>query len=108
MASYFDTLDHNHLREILNQRVRDGVLQRLIGKWLNAGVLDGKQLRYSKSGVPQGGVISPILANLYLHEVLDTWFEQAVKPILKGQGLLVRFADDGVPRRHRKEITMIT
>src|SRR5215470_9502200 len=74
IEKFFDSLDHGKLREILSQRVRDGVILRLIGKWLNAGVLEGALLSYPEAGTPQGGVISPLLANLYLHEVLDEWF----------------------------------
>jgi group II intron reverse transcriptase/maturase len=92
----FDTLDHERLREILHQRVRDGVLLRLIGKWLNAGVLEGDFLEYPEEGTPQGGVISPLLANVYLHEVLDEWFVRDVRPRLQGRGTLVRYADDFV------------
>jgi hypothetical protein len=76
--------------------VRDGVLLRLIDKWLRAGVLDGGERSYPEAGTPQGGVISPLLANVYLHEVLDVWFEQVVKPRLKGRAFLVRYADDFV------------
>jgi len=93
---FFDTLDHGHLREIVQRRVRDGVLLRLIGKWLNAGVMEGGNLSYSTEGTPQGGVISPLLANIYLHAVLDEWFEQEVKPRLRGRAFLVRYADDFV------------
>lgn len=96
IAKFFDTLDHAHLRDILHHRVRDGVLLRLIGKWLNAGVMDAGELSHSGAGTPQGGVISPLLANVYLHEVLDAWFERDVKPRLQGQALLVRYADDAV------------
>jgi len=94
IRKFFDTLDHRHLREILGRRVRDGVLLRLIGKWLNAGVLEGVELSYPEAGTPQGGVISPLLANIYLHEVLDTWFEREVRPRMRGQAFLVRYADD--------------
>jgi group II intron reverse transcriptase/maturase len=94
IRKFFDTLDHAHLREILRRRVRDGVLLRLIGKWLNAGVLEDGSLSYPEAGSPQGGVISPILANVYLHEVLDVWFEEQVKPRLRGRAFLVRYADD--------------
>jgi group II intron reverse transcriptase/maturase len=93
---FFDTLDHGHLRTILHQRVRDGVLLRLIGKWLNAGVMEGLQLSHPESGTPQGGVISPLLANIYLHEVLDEWFVREVQPRLQGRAALVRYADDFV------------
>ena len=96
IQSFFDNLDHTHLREILGRRVRDGVLLRLIGKWLNAGVMEGLVLSHPESGTPQGGVISPLLANIYLHEVLDEWFVHAVKPRLKGRAALVRYADDFV------------
>jgi group II intron reverse transcriptase/maturase len=96
IRKFFDTLDHTHLMTILRRRVRDGVLLRLIGKWLNAGVLENGELSYPEAGSPQGGVISPILANIYLHEVMDEWFEGVVKPRLKGRTLLVRYADDFV------------
>lgn len=94
ISDFFGTLDHGHLREILQQRVRDGVLLRLIGKWLNAGVLENGSYTRSEAGSPQGGVISPALSNVYLHEVLDIWFEREVKPRLKGQAFLIRYADD--------------
>lgn len=93
---FFDTLDHAHLREFLRRRVRDGVLLRLIGKWLKAGVMEDGAIHYPESGSPQGGVISPLLANVYLHYVLDEWFLQEVKPRLRGQAKLIRYADDFV------------
>ena len=96
IRKFFDSLDHVHLREILAKRMRDGVIKRLIGKWLNAGVMEGDVLTHPEAGTPQGGVISPLLANIYLHEVLDVWFEREVKPRLKGHGFLVRYADDFV------------
>jgi RNA-directed DNA polymerase len=96
IRKFFDALDHRHLQAILRQRVRDGVLLRLIGKWLNAGVLEDGCVTHPESGSPQGGVVSPVLANAYLHEVLDTWFEQTVKPRLKGRASLIRYADDAV------------
>ena len=94
IRQYFDTLDHGQLRDILGKRIGDRSLMRLIGKWLNAGVMEGMAVRHPETGTPQGGVISPILSNVYLHEVLDTWFEREVKPRLKGQATLVRYADD--------------
>ena len=94
IRQYFDTLDHGQLRDALSKRIGDGSLMRLIGKWLNAGVMEGMTVRHPETGTPQGGVISPILSNVYLHEVLDTWFEREVKPRLKGQATLVRYADD--------------
>jgi group II intron reverse transcriptase/maturase len=96
IRSFFDTLDHAHLREFLDQRVRDGVLRRMIDKWLKAGVLEEGSLSYPEEGTPQGGVISPLLANVYLHHVLDRWFEEEVRPRLRGRAVLVRFADDFV------------
>ena len=96
IRKFFDTLDHAHLRTLLRQRVRDGVLLRLIDKWLKAGVLEDGDVSYPEAGTPQGGVISPLLANVYLHYVLDVWFEQEVKPRLKGRAFLVRYADDFV------------
>ena len=69
---------------------------KLIGKWLNVGVMDGEVLTYSDKGTPQGSVISPVLANIFLHHVLDKWFVEVVKPRLKGRCFLVRFADDFV------------
>jgi RNA-directed DNA polymerase len=96
IRKFFDTLDHAQLRSLLAQRVRDGVLLRLIGKWLNAGVLEEGTLTYPDQGTPQGGVISPLLANVYLHYVLDEWFEQDVKPRLRGRAFLIRYADDFV------------
>ncbi len=96
LRKFFDTIDHGHLREFLKRRVRDGVILRLIGKWLNAGVLDEGVLTISEEGTPQGGVVSPLLANITLHYVLDEWFEKEVRPRLKGHAFLIRYADDFV------------
>lgn len=96
IQGFFDNLVPGHLRSFLDQRVRDGVLRRTIDKWLKAGVFEDGQIRETELGTPQGGVISPMLANIYLHEVLDTWFEGVVKPRMKGECLLVRYADDFV------------
>ncbi len=96
IKKFFDTLVHRHVQEILRQRVCDGVIVRLVGKWLNAGVQEAGVLSYPEAGSPQGGVVSPILANLYLHTVLDEWFEREVKPRLRGEATLVRYADDAV------------
>lgn len=96
IKSFFDTLDHGHLRSFLDRRVRDGVIRRMIDKWLKAGVMEEGSISYPETGTPQGGVISPLLANIYLHEVLDTWFEQQVKPRLRGEAFLIRYADDFV------------
>lgn len=96
VQSFFDSVDRSKLQQMLRQRVNDGVVTRLVGKWLNAGVMESGQLSYSDTGTPQGGVISPLLANIYLHEVLDLWFYEQVMPRLKGRAFLVRFADDAV------------
>jgi hypothetical protein len=84
------------LRGFLDKRVSDGVIRRAIDKWLKAGVLEEGVETQPDDGTPQGGVVSPILANVYLHEVLDVWFEREVKPRLHGDGTLVRYADDFV------------
>lgn len=96
IQSFFDTLDHEKLRELLCQRVVDGVVVRLIGKWLHAGVLEEGVVTHPETGSPQGGVISPLLANLYLHEVLDRWWAETVLPRLTGRAFLIRYADDFV------------
>lgn len=96
IQSFFDTVDKTWLRRFLDSRVRDGVIRRTLGKWMKAGVMEAGKLTRPEQGVPQGGVISPLLSNLYLHEVLDLWFEQEVKPRLRGAAFMVRFADDAV------------
>jgi group II intron reverse transcriptase/maturase len=96
LRKFFDTIDHGHLREFLKRRVRDGVILRLIGKWLNAGVLEEGVLTIPDDGTPQGGVISPLLANIFMHYVLDEWFEKEVRPCLKGEAFVIRYADDFV------------
>ena len=96
IRKFFDTVDHERFRQVVSRRVRDGVLLRLIGKWLNAGVLEGLELSYPGVGTPQGGVISPLLANVFLHEVVDVWFASEVQPRLSGRASLVRYADDMV------------
>jgi RNA-directed DNA polymerase len=96
IQSFYDNLDHRQLRSFLDQRVRDGVIRRALDKWLKAGVIEGGTLSHPTTGTPQGGVVSPLLSNIYLHEVLDTWFEAVVKPRLRGAAFLIRFADDFV------------
>lgn len=103
IKKFFDTIDHEQLREILSRRVRDGAILRLIGKWLNAGVMEGLELFYPEAGSPQGGVVSPILANIFLHEVVDDWFVRDVLPRLSGRAALVRYADDLVFVLAKKE-----
>ena len=99
LRDFFGSLRHADLRAILDLRVRDGVLRRVIGKWMKAGVMEDGIHRRTKGGTPQGGVISPLLANVYLHEVLDRWFDQQVRPRLRGAAFLIRYADDCAPRR---------
>ena len=94
IKGYFDNIDHPMLRSILDQRVRDGVIRRAIDKWLKAGVMEQGWVTHPEKGTPQGGVISPLLANLFLHEVVDTWFLETARKYLRGQGELFRFADD--------------
>jgi group II intron reverse transcriptase/maturase len=94
IRKFFDNLDHGHLRQFLQLRVRDGVLLRLIGKWLNAGVMEDGSVSYPDAGSPQGGVVSPMLSNVFLHYVLDLWFEQEVRRRLRCRACLIRYADD--------------
>ena len=94
IRKFFDTLVHRHLRRILDRRIRDGVIRRLIDQWLKAGVWEEGQISYPEQGTPQGGCVSPLLSNIYLHTVLDEWFEKEVKPRLSGRAFLIRFADD--------------
>jgi RNA-directed DNA polymerase len=94
ISDFFGTLRHTELRSMLDQRVGDGIIRRTIHKWLNAGVMEEGYLRHPESGSPQGGTVSPILSNVYLHEVMDKWFEYTVKPRLKEPAAMIRFADD--------------
>ncbi len=96
LQDFFGSLDRSHLRRFLDQRVRDGVLRRALDKWLRAGVQEEGGITLPDAGTPQGGVISPLLSNIYLHEVLDVWFEDVVRPRLEGDAFLVRYADDFV------------
>lgn len=96
IRDYFGSLEHSQLRQIIERRVRDGSVLRHVVKWLKAGVLEERRLWHPEMGTPQGGVISPVFANIYLHDVLDVWFEREVKPRLKGRAFLIRYADDAV------------
>jgi group II intron reverse transcriptase/maturase len=96
IRKYFDSIPHSHLRAFLDQRVTDGVIRRMIDKWLKAGAVEDGLLHHATEGTPQGGVISPCLSNVFLHHVLDEWFETEVKPRLRGECTLVRFADDAL------------
>ncbi|MCP3867150.1 MAG: hypothetical protein GY703_03465 [Gammaproteobacteria bacterium] len=84
ITGFFDNIDRSWLRTFIQQRINDGGLLRLIGKWLNAGVMEGDQITYSDRSTPQGGTISPCLASVFLHHVLDEWFVRDVKPRLRG------------------------
>ena len=96
VSGCFDNISHRKLQEIIRQRINDGGLLRLVGKWLHAGVMDGGILTYPDKGTQQGGVISPLFANIFLHTILDDWFVKTVQPLMKGNCFLVRYADDFV------------
>ncbi len=97
IQGFFDHLDHDWLLEMLAQRIDDKAFLRLIRKWLKAGILepDG-QIIHPETGSPQGGIVSPVLANVYLHYALDLWFERVVKAQCRGEALICRYADDFV------------
>ena len=94
VSGCFDHLDWGPLREFITQRVHDGGIRRRIGKGLHAGVLEAGELTHPDKGAPQGAVVSPMVSNLFRHQVLDEWFVQAVQPRIKGRCFLTRFADD--------------
>ena len=96
IAKFFDTISWEQLRAILQKRVNDGAILRLIGMWLHVGVVEGDRITNQEVGTPQGAPISPILANIFLHAVLDEWFQEEVRPRMNGNCFLVRFADDSV------------
>lgn len=96
IKNYFGSINHCKMREFLDRRVKDGVIRRMIDKWLKAGILEGKQIIYPKEGTPQGGLISPLLSNIFLHYVLDEWFSEQIQPLLSGKSFIVRYADDFV------------
>ena len=96
IRGYFDNIHHKHLLRFVSQRIADKKLMLLIGRWLRAGVMVNGVVVQTEKGTPQGGPISPILANIYLHFVLDLWFREKVKPKCQGEVYLVRYADDFV------------
>lgn len=96
IKSFFDSVDRTRLLEMLQKRVADGSMLRLVGKCLHVGVLDGEDYAEPEVGTAQGSILSPLLGNIYLHNVLDVWFESEVKPRLAGKATLVRYADDFV------------
>jgi len=103
MKNYFGSIDHQRLREFLDLRIRDGVIRKMIDKWLKAGILEDGNVSYPKEGTPQGGSISPLLSNIYLHHVLDEWFIEQIQPLLKGESFIIRYADDFLLGFTRKE-----
>lgn len=96
VRKYFDSIPRSQLREVLARRVTDGIVRKLIDKWLKAGVMETGQVHHPEAGTPQGGVISPLLSNVFLHSVLDEWFSEQVQARLRGPSTLVRFCDDFV------------
>jgi RNA-directed DNA polymerase len=97
IKGFFDNIDHEKLLAMLENRVNDRSFLRLIGKWLKAGILEPEgYVKHPVTGTPQGGIVSPILSNIYLHTVLDEWFQEVVKPRMKGRAIMCRYADDWV------------
>jgi len=97
IKGFFDNLDHDWLIRMLEERIEDRALLGLIRKWLRAGILDTTgAILHPVTGTPQGGVVSPVLSNVYLHYVLDVWFEKVIKPQCRGEACLLRYAD-GTP-----------
>jgi hypothetical protein len=96
IRQFFDTVDRDIFFDLLHCRGNDGGIDRLLDKWFNVGILDGDQLSYTDLGTPRGGVISPMIAKIYVHDVFDDWFVKEVQPRLKGRCCLIRFADDAV------------
>ena len=103
IVSFFDSLDRTELKKMLEVRVADGSLLRLIGKCLHVGVLDGEAVLEPELGTVQGSVLSPLLGNVYLHSVLDRWFATEVKPRLRGKATLIRYCDDFIIGFEREE-----
>jgi RNA-directed DNA polymerase len=103
IVSFFDRIDRKLLKELLQKRLADKSLMRLIGKCLHVGILDHGNSLSPETGTVQGSTLSPLLANVYLHHVLDLWFEQEVKPQLRGQAILLRYADDFLIGFERRE-----
>jgi RNA-directed DNA polymerase len=94
LQNYFGSIDHQCLRELLDRRIKDGVIRKMIDKWLKAGIMENGQVKYPEEGTPQGGTISPLISNIFLHYVLDEWFKEQIQPRLQGESFIIRFADD--------------
>jgi RNA-directed DNA polymerase len=103
IRAYFDSIVRPTLMEMIERRVSDGSVLRLIQKWIKTGAIDNGKLLVSETGTGQGQPISPLLANVYLHHILDTWFEDVVKPRMKGEAYEIRFADDAILCFQHKE-----
>lgn len=103
IESFFDSIDRSMLKEILGLRIADKAIHRLVGKCLRVGVLDGEEFSEPNEGTVQGSILSPLLGNIYLHHVLDAWFEEEVKPRLRGKASLICYADDFVICFERKD-----
>ena len=106
LKNYFGSIPHGLLREFVARRVKDGVIRKMIDKWLKAGILEDGQVIYPREGTPQGGIISPLLSNIYLHYVLDEWFSEQIQPMLKGKSFIARYADDFILGFASKEDAM--
>lgn len=106
IVSYFDRIDRKKLMELLQRRCADKSLLRLIGKCLHVGILEAGGIVSPETGTTQGSTLSPLLANVYLHYVLDQWFEEEIKSKLQGKSTLIRYADDCAPRRRKEEAVM--
>lgn len=97
IRGFFDRIDHDWMLRMLGERVNDSAFLGLITKWLKAGIMEETgEVVHPVTGTPQGGIISPVLADIYLHYALDLWFERKVRPSMKGQAMLMRYADDFV------------
>jgi len=107
IQSFFDTIDHGYLQKFLEHRIGDSRMVRLLMKWAKAGVMEHGKLHVVQEGTPQGGIISPLLANIYLHYVLDLWVQSWRKKQAHGEVYIVRYADDCAPRRRRRETEML-
>ena len=96
ITGFFDNINHEWMVEMLELRINDNAFIRLIKKWLKAGILDDNKVMHPVKGTPQGGIVSPVLSNIYLHYVLDLWFTKVIKPQCEGQAYICRYADDFV------------
>jgi retron-type reverse transcriptase len=103
---FYDTINHGWMQKFIEHRIADRRMVRLLMKWLHAGVMENGEVRAVTEGAPQGGGISPLMANIFLHYALDLWVQQWRKRNARGEVYIVRYADDGAPRRRGKEAVM--